>query len=349
MVFAGGYAAADQPGIQAFTFDEASGALTPQMSLAGIANPSFLIVHPNRRWLYAVSELSQDWNGADGSVWALRIDHDPWSMQLVNQQPCGGDAPCHLALDASGSWLLVSNYSTGSVAVLPILPDGALGTIADLIEHHGSSVNPERQASPHAHSATPTPDGRFVIVADLGLDQLLVYAFDPATGKLGAHSHADTRPGAGPRHLAFHPNGRYLYVANELDSTISFYDYDPASGALRELQALSTLPAGAPESWVADIHVAPTGDRVYVSNRGHDSLAVFDIATDGQLALVDMVACGGACPRNFALAPGGGFVLVANQNSNAVAVLPLLAGATPIGAAVAQVAVTKASCLQFMS
>ncbi len=348
LLLVGGYAAADQPGIHAFRFDELGGTLAAHGSFAGIANPSFLLAHPNRRWLYAVGETSRQQDGGSGSVWALRFEAGSGTIEPINQRPSGGDAPCHLELDSTGRWLLVSNYSSGSVAVLPILADGALGEPADLVQHHGSGPDPQRQAEPHAHSATLAPGGRFVVVADLGLDQLLVYELDPSTGKLVLHAHAGTRPGAGPRHLAFHPGGRHLYAANELDSTVSVYDYDAANGTLSERQTLDTLPPGAPHNQVADIHITPSGDRLYVSNRGHNSIAVFDVGPDGRLAPVAIVPCGGDWPRNFALAPGGRFILVANQYSDDVSVLPLLAGAEAIGAPVTRVSVGQPACVRFV-
>jgi 6-phosphogluconolactonase len=347
-LLAGSYAPADQPGIYAFHFDDVTGALTAHGSFTGVANPSFLAVHPNGRWLYAVGETSQQQDGARGSVWALCYARDPWSMQPINQQPSHGDSPCHLLLDSTGRWLLVSNYTSGSAALLPILEDGALGEATDVVQHQGSSAHPERQAGPHAHSATLTPDERFVLVADLGMDQVLVYAFDRAAGKLGAHAHAGARPGAGPRHMAFHPSGQILYVANELDSTVTVYDYVAPSGALHERQTIDTLPHSVEGNSVADIHIAPSGQRLYVSNRGHNSLAVYDIGADGLLTAVAFPSCGGKVPRNFGLAPGGRFVLAANQNSGDVSVLPLLAGPEAIGAPVARAAVPRASFVGFV-
>jgi 6-phosphogluconolactonase len=347
-VFVGSYASAEQPGIHAFHFDAASGALALRGTQAGIAFPSFVVVHPSGRWLYAVSETSTQQNGTPGAVWALEIASETGALRPINRQPAG-DAPCHLEIDATGQWLVVSNYASGSVGVMPIGPNGALGATTELIQHHGHGPNPERQEAAHAHSARFAPDNRFVVVADLGMDELFVYAFDSSNGRRGAHARANARPGAGPRHLAFHPNGRHVYVANELDCTVSLYDYDAASGALHARQALDTLPAGAPETTVADIHITPAGDRVFVSNRGHDSIAAFDVGPDGRLEPRAIQPCGGGCPRNFALAPGGRFILVANQNSGGVAVLPLLPGAAAIGAPIARVEVPGASCIQFVT
>jgi 6-phosphogluconolactonase len=184
----GGYAPADQPGIHGCTLDDATGDLTVRGSFVGVVNPSYLIVHPNGRWLYAVSETNQQQDGMPGAVWALRCTVEPWSIEPINHQISGGDLPCHLEINATGQWLLVSNYGSGTVSVLPILPDGALGEMTDLIQHHGSGPHHERQERPHAHSATFSPDQRFAIVADLGMDALLVYAFDSSAGRLSAHT-----------------------------------------------------------------------------------------------------------------------------------------------------------------
>ena len=347
LLYIGSYAAADQPGIYAFTFDDATGELTRHGSFAGITNPSFLVMHPNGRWLYAVSETSQQ-DGTPGEVWALRCIRESWSIEPINHRASGGDAPCHLEIDATGRWLLVSNYSSGTVGVLPILEDGSLGEMSDLIQHHGSGPNAGRQEGPHAHSATFTPDQRFAIVADLGIDALLVYAFDPVAGRLREHTRTATRPGAGPRHMAFHPNGKHVFVANELDSTVAVYSYDAAGGELHEEQIVDTLPPNAPENTVADIHVSSAGDRVYVSNRGHESIAIFQVGADGQLTQVAIRSCGGRWPRNFAISLDGGFLLVANQYSDDVVVLPVREGLEGLGAPIVRTSIRSASGLRFV-
>jgi 6-phosphogluconolactonase len=251
-------------------------------------------------------------------------------------------------LDATGRWLFFANYSSGSAGVYPVRADGSLGEMADYVVHTGSGPNPERQTKPYAHSATVTPDNRYVIIADLGIDQLVVYAFDQNTGRMRKTGGGRSHPGAGPRHATFHQNGKYLYVANELDSTVSLYDYNAAQGVFEERQHLSTLPPDSPASTVADIHISPDGRHVYVSNRGYDSLAVFAVGADGSLASIAVQPCGGRTPRNFALAPGGRFVLVANQDSGEIAVLPRDPSAGTLDAPIGRAALPGANCIKFI-
>jgi len=347
LFFASGYASAEQPGIQAFNFDETSGEMKQVGSLIGINTPSFIIVHPNGRWLYTVSETGQGSHGVLGSVWSFQFMREPFSIQRINQQTTRGDWPCHLRLDRTGQWLITTNYGTGNAAIYPIQSDGSLGEMTDFVQHHGTGPNAARQEGPHTHSSIFTPDNRFVIIADLGIDQLVIYRFDSTAGKLLPHATVNTKPGAGPRHLAFHPNKEWLYVANELNSTVTLYDYDATNGTLSERQSISSIPADSPENIIADIHISSNGKRLYVSNRGHNSIAVFDINDDGSLALVSIPASGGNWPRNFALSPNEKFVIVANQYSNEVSVMPLTSDKEAIGAPVTHVTVAGASCIQF--
>ena len=348
VLYVGGYAPAEQPGIHACTFDDSTGELAVRDSFAGIINPSYVLVHPNGCWLYAVSETSQQNGGMPGAVWALRCSREPWSMEPINHQMSGGDLPCHLEINATGQWLLVSNYGSGTVSVFPILPGGALGEMTDLVQHKGSGPNPKRQEGPHAHSATFTPDQRFVIVADLGIDVLLVYAFDAMTGRLREHAQTSARSGAGPRFKAFHPSGQHVYVNHELDNTVAVFDYDTANGMLRERQIVETLPQGTPESTIAGIQISPSGDRLYVSNRGHDSISIFEIKTDGSLVRLAIRPCGGQYPRDIAISPSGRFLLVANQKSDEVVVLPVLDSVEALGAPVARIGALGASCVYFV-
>ena len=345
LLLASGYSTADQPGIYALLLDQATGELTANGSFTGINVPSFLIAHPNKEWVYAVSETGQNSHGAIGEVWAFQVEREPFLLKPLNRQTTRGDWPCHLRLDRTGRWLITTNYGTGSAAIYPLLPDGSLGEMTDFVQHYGSGPNAERQEGPHAHSSIFAPDNRFVIIADLGIDQLVFYKFDSKDGKLVQHGSVNSQPGSGPRHLAFHPDGKCFYAANELASTVTFYEYDDTNGALIEKQSLSTIPPDAPENIVADIHISPDGKRLYVSNRGHNSIAVFDINNNGSLSLISTPSCGGNWPRNFALTTNGRFVLVANQYSNEICVMPIFDGKESLGSPVSRLALTGASCV----
>ena len=348
ILLASGYAAADQPGIHAFNFDSSQGTLTLLGSFTGIANPSFLAVHPNRHWLFAVSETSHTVDGLQGAVWAFRLEHDPFQFHLINQQSTKGDWPCHLRIDNTGKWLIASNYGSGNAALFPIEANGALGELKEFVQHEGQGPDASRQEGPHAHSATWTPDNQYVVIADLGIDQLVIYEFDTVLGTMKPHAVTHTQPGAGPRHMAIHANRKYVYVANELDNTVAVFGYDAENGTLGQLQTIETLPDEVPENTVADIHIAPSSQRLYVSNRGHNSIATFAIEADGRLSRLTISSCGGNWPRNFTLAPGGRFMLVANEHSDEISVLPILVGEEELGSAKVGAMVTRPSCLQFL-
>lgn len=347
LIFVGSYSPVEKPGICLFEFNGTTGSLIPRGSYAGVTNPSYLVVHPNGRWLYAVSETSQESHGQPGRVAAFEIEHESLKIQTLNHQSTNGDYPCHLSIDGSGRWLLVANYGTGSVSVFPIQIDGKMGEIQSFVEHLGQGPNQERQERAHAHSTILTPDNHFVIVADLGIDQLVIYRFDEIRGQLLPHAVTRTRPGAGPRHCAFHPNGRWLYLANELDNTVTVYAYESNSGLLREVQTLDTLPSGDTKNTTADIHVSAEGARVYVSNRGHNSVAVFAVDDSGRLQSLGFPSCGGDWPRNFSLSQDGRFMLVANRFSNEVVALPVEVGKSELGEPVTKAPVNQPTCVQF--
>lgn len=348
LVLASGYATPEQPGIQAFLFDESTGALEEYGSYTGVNAPSFLVVHPNKQWLYAVSETGVSSHGELGAVCAFQIQEEPFLLKALNRQTSRGDWPCHLQFDRTGNWLITTNYGSGNAALYPIHSDGLLGEMTDFVQHQGSGPNTARQEGPHAHSSIFTPDNRFVIMADLGIDQLIFYRFDPVHGELSHHRSIHTQPGAGPRHLVFHPNGKWFYAANELGSTVTFYEYDDTNVSLLEKQSLPTIPSDSPENIDADIHLSADGKRVYVSNRGHNSIAAFDVNDDGTLSLISIPSSGGNWPRNFALSPNGKFMLVANQYSNEISVLPILDGKEALGAPVSRIAMNGVSCIQFV-
>lgn len=347
-LYFGSYAKAEQAGVYAFTFEHATGRLAPNWSFAGIVNPSFVALHPNKRWLFAVSETSAHKEGRSGEVWALHLPQNSQDQpRQINHQPSNGDWPCHLSLDAQGRWLLASNYQSGNVSVFPIQEDGSLGTMADNVQHHGHGPNPQRQEGPHTHSTIFTPDQRFVIVADLGTDQLVIYAFDENKGKLNEYGRVRCQPGSGPRHMVFHPNGKHFYVSHELNNTVVAYDYDAGRCTFVERQTIATVPPGTGENLAADIHLAPSGKQLYVSNRGNDSIATFAIRDDGLLEQPELTPCGGHWPRQFAPDPEGRFLLVANQYGNTVTVLPMSDGTEVPGRAEAHIAISGASCVDF--
>lgn len=319
-VYVGAYTTPPQgqaAGIAVFRLDPASGALTHAQTVADVANPSFLALDPREHYLFAVNELEE------GAVSAFARDPDTGGLTFLNRQPAHGAAPCHLSVDPAGRFVLVANYGGGSLAVLPIERDGSLGAATDVVRHAGASVHPRRQAGPHAHMVAMDPAGQRVLAADLGLDQILVYRLDGATGRLVADVGAPparAHPGAGPRHFAFSPDDRYVYVVNELDSTLTAFAYDAARGALRALQTVPTLPDGfRGENSCAEVAVAPSGRFVYGSNRGHDSIAIFAIdAATGRLTAAGHEATRGRTPRGFGIDPTGAWLLAANQASDTI-------------------------------
>ncbi len=323
-VFFGTYTGAKSKGIYVSRFDSISGKLSEPELAAETKNPSFLAVHPNGKMLYAVGEVNDAQGKRAGAVNAYSLDTKTGRLVALNQQTSGGAGPCHVSVDATGKCVLVANYGSGSIAALPVRDDGALGEAATIIQHAGSSVNPQRQAGPHAHFITPSPDNRFALACDLGMDKILVYRLDSAAAKLVANDppHAVVAHGAGPRHLAFHPNGRIVYVINEMNLTITVFGYDAARAALFEEQNISTLPTGystTEKDSCAEIFVHPGGRFVYGSNRGHDSIAVFSVDTKtGKLTLVQHESTQGKTPRHFAIDPGGKWLFAENQNSDSV-------------------------------
>jgi 6-phosphogluconolactonase len=323
LFYVGTYTDHGSKGIYAYRFDSATGESSSLGLAAESTAPSFLAIALSGRFLYAVNETSQFNGQPTGAVSAFAIQPQTAKLTLLNQVPSRGEGPAHIALDRSGKYALVSNYDRGSIAVFPVLPDGRLGDATAFVQHKGSSVNKERQEGPHAHAAAFSPDNRFVIVADLGLDQLLVYRFDAAAGTLGGNPQiVRAVPGAGPRHLVFDATGRYLYVINEMQSTVVVYVYDAANGALSEVQIVSALPHGfARTSEAAEIEMHASGKFLFASNRGDDSIAVFAVnAKDGTLTPVEIDSTGGKTPRNFVLDPTGAWLLAANQESNDIVV-----------------------------
>jgi len=325
-VYFGTYTGAKSKGIYFSRFKSDSGKLTEPQLATETRNPSFLAVHPTERFLYAVAEVSDAQGKRAGAVNAYAIEAKTGKLTPLNQETSGGTGPCHVSVDASGKCATVANYGSGSIAALPIKADGSLGEATTIIQHAGSSVNPQRQAGPHAHFICPSPDNRFALTADLGLDKVLVYQLDAAAAKLTTNHppFAVVARGAGPRHLAFHPNGKFVYVINEMALTVTTLSYDAARAALFEEQTISTLPAGytaTERDSGAEIAVHPSGKFVYASNRGHDSIAAFAVdAKTGKLTLIQNEPTQGKTPRHFAIDPSGNWLLAENQNSDSVCV-----------------------------
>lgn len=321
LVYVGTYTSGESRGIYIYRMDPAAGELKPVGSIKA-DNPSYLAINANRRFLYAVNEVTEFAGKPGGAVSAYSIDQKTGALRFENQQPSLGGAPCYISVDRRDRFVLIANYVGGNVAVLPLQRDGRLREAADVEQHSGSGANPERQERPHAHSFILDPADRFAFAADLGIDKIIVYRFDRRNGKLTPNSPpwAQVKAGAGPRHFVFHPTGGYAYVINELDSTVTAFSYDKVRGRLSEIQTVSALPAGfSGDNSCADIHLSPSGKFLYGSNRGHDSIVVFKVdESTGRLAYVEHVSTGGKTPRNFCIDPTGNFLLAANQRSNTI-------------------------------
>jgi len=353
-VYVGTYTSGKTPdeGIHLLELDLRSGRLTVKGVAAKLIDPSFLAIHPTQKYLYSVNELSEFQGRQGGGVSALAVDPTSGRLTLLNQQSSMGSGPCHLVVDRAGKNVLVANYGGGSVACLPIQPDGRLSPASSFIQHEGKSLNPGRQEGPHAHSINLDLANRFAFAADLGLDKILIYRFDSEQGILTPHDppFAAVAPGSGPRHFAFHPEGRFAYVINEMANTVTAFSYNPTQGLLTEIQTISTLPPDFKEtSYTAEILVHPSGKFVYGSNRGHDSIAIFQVDPDsGKLTPVGHQPTMGKFPRNFALDPTGTYLLAENQDSDSIVVFrvdPGSGGLTQVGE---PVTIPKPVCIRMI-
>jgi 6-phosphogluconolactonase len=306
-------------GITVYRFDPASGALTPLATVPN-ASPSFLAVDPARRFLFAVNEVADEGGTVRGTVSAFAIDRTTGGLTFLNSQSSHGTSPCHLAVDPGGAWVIVANYGSGHIAVYPVGADGTLGAATEVFQQVGSGPHP-RQQGPHAHAAVFDPAGRHLALVDLGIDRTLLYRLDTAAGTLLPDgTGAVAPPGGGPRHIAFAADGRYAYVNNEIGSSVTTYAYDAAQATFAALQTLPTLPDGfTGANSTAEIAIHPNSRFVYVSNRGHDSIAIFAVdPASGTLRALGHVSTQGQTPRNFAIDPSGAFLYAANQNTDTI-------------------------------
>jgi 6-phosphogluconolactonase len=362
-VYVGTYTGPASEGIYLYDFDVATGALTQVGLAAAAANPSFLALSPDARFLYACGEMDAFEGKKTGAVSAFAVDAASGKLTLLNQQPSGGAGPCHVSTDSAGKHVFVANYGGGSVASFPVGDGGSLGPAGSVLQHKGKGPDPKRQEAPHGHWIGPSPDDKFVLACDLGLDQVLVYTLDASSGTLSPHdSEKDdffssslrrpsgvVAPGAGPRHAAFSPDGKVLYVINEMGNTMTAFAWDAAQGSLTEVQTIETLPDGYKEtSHTAEVVAHPSGRFVYGSNRGHDSIVTYaaDPAT-GKLTLVGHTTENIKTPRNFNVDPTGQWLVAANQDSDSLVVFRIDAKTGALTATGQPVRAPKPVCVVF--
>jgi 6-phosphogluconolactonase len=322
VVFVTSFAPGDKGGIHAYEFDTKAGKLKELRRTPGVENPFFLALSPDKRFLY--STHAKQFGGKENEhVAVFQVIGRTGELKFLNRQSSEGTASCYLDVDKTGKAVLVANYSSGSVASLPVKAEGSLGEPVSFFQHEGSSVNPQRQKEPHAHCIVVSPDNKFAFAADLGTDQILCYKLDPAAAKLAPNKPAFAKAprGAGPRHLTFHPNGKRVYVINELLNSVTVFDYDAGAGTLTERQTIPTLPDDFKgTSHCADVKITPDGKFLYGTNRGHDSIACYGIGDDGKLTLVTIEPSLGKGPQNLAITPDGRWLLCANMPGNNIAV-----------------------------
>ena len=352
IVFIGTYTHTDSQGIYTCPFDSDSGALEQVSVATGAGNPSFLALHPSKRFLYAASEVHEFDGKEQGAVYAYSVDGETGELAYINSQGTGGPGPCHVKVDATGRFLLAANYHGGSVCVIPINDDGSLAPASEFIQHEGSGVNPRRQDQAHAHSINPDSQNRFAYVPDLGQDRVFIYRLDTESGRLAPNdpAYVEVNPGFGPRHFDFHPGGRWAYLINELGSAITSFEYDRGAGSLSEFQVVPTLPTGfSGSNTTADIHVHSSGRFAYGSNRGHDSIAIFSVDQDsGRLSPLGHCSTKGRTPRNFSIDPSGRFLIAANQDSDNIVSFHLdqkTSQLTPTGH---EVSIPMPVCIRFL-
>jgi 6-phosphogluconolactonase len=322
LLYVGTYTSGKSEGIYLYRLNLSDGSLGKVGATGGVSNPSYLTLDRARRFLYSVEETEEFEGTKSGAVSAFAVDQKTGSLRFVNRRASMGGAPCYVTADRRGRFVLVANYSGGSVAVLPVSKGGGLDAASDVRQDSGSGPNRERQEGPHAHCVVLDPSNRHAYSCDLGTDRVMVYDFDSRRGKLvpAAQAFVSLKPGTGPRHITFDGAGSFAYVVGELDSTVTAFARERTSGALRELKTYALLPPDFKgENTGADIHSTPDGRFLYCSNRGHDSIALFSVdRRTGELNALGHTPSGGSTPRNFAVDPSGRFLLVANQRSDSV-------------------------------
>lgn len=352
LVYVGTYTQKISKGIYAFHMNSETGKLTALGLMAETENPSFLAVHPNHYALYATNEVGNFEGSSSGAISAFAIDPHTGRLKHLNQENSLGSAPCDICLDPAGKFVMAANYSGGSIVAMPVQPDGSLKPASGFVQHHGSSVNKDRQEGPHAHSVGTDPSGHYVYCSDLGQDKVFIYRLSPASGALTPNEppFGTTAAGAGPRHFKLHPNGKFGYVINELNSTITAFSHDQKTGALKEIQAVSTVPGDFHgTNNPAELMIHRSGRFLYGSNRGHDSLVICSIDPEtGKLTVVGHQSTLGKNPRNFVIDPSGRFLLAANQDTDNIVVYKIDQKTGLLTATGEQAEVSMPVCLVFM-
>lgn len=350
LVFISAFTAGDAGAIHAYQLDAETGGLRLVHRTTDVENPFFMAISPDQRFLYSVHALA--FGGKENEeVAAFEIIGRTGQLSLLNRQSALGTASCYLDVDATGKTVLVANYSTGNVAALPVGANGALGEASSFVQHAGSSVDPARQQGPYAHCIVASPDNRFVFAADLGLDQILAYRLDAETSQLSPNRQPFVRtpPGAGPRHLTFHPNGKHLYAINELKNSVTQFDYVDGTGMLIEQQTIKTLPEDFDgTSHCADLKITPDGRFLYSTNRGHDSIAGYRIGDKGQLTLIGIESSLGNGPQNLAITPDGKLLLCANMPGDNVAVFHIDSGSGKLKPVGDPLSMPRPSCIMLL-
>lgn len=316
----GTYDSPKSEGIYVYKFNSTDGS-AKEVSHVKTSNPSFVTVSPDEKFVYAVHENGN--GGKGGEIAAFAFNKKTGTLSFINKQLSGGDHPCYVEIDKTGKWVITANYTSGSASVLPVNADGSLGAVVSTVQHYGSGKDTARQKGPHAHCSKLSADNRWLFVADLGIDKVMIYAFDDNTGKLtpAKKPFAESQPGSGPRHFTFHPNNKYAYLVEELSGTVETYKYN--NGSLKQVQRISTLPEGDTVfAGSADIHVSPDGKFLYASNRGgSNTIAIYKINSgNGKLSIIGHQSTLGKAPRNFSIDPSGKFLLVGNQNNDEIVI-----------------------------
>jgi 6-phosphogluconolactonase len=323
-IYVGTFSGDIEKGIYVYEFDRNQSTLSQIQTFGGMESPTYIEIHPNGKFLYSVNRNSvneeKDW----GSVSSYSIDSSTGYLTHINDQPSFGNAPCHISIDSKGRILFIANYGSGSIASYPIQEDGSLAPASKVIQHTGSSIAGERQQGPHAHSTVVSPKDDYLYSADLGIDKVKTYRINYKNKSMEPVPASDgiANPGSGPRHITISANQKFLYLLEEMGHQVAVFGINQESGALNPIQAISTLPQDYTETnFCADIHIDPSGKYLYASNRGHNSLAIYEIdKKTGKLSLLDLQPVQGNWPRNFLIDPKGDYLFVANRRTNNVVV-----------------------------